>query len=325
MKTLYIIGNGFDLKHCLKTKYSHFKEWLIREYPEYSVDFDGLLECKMGKDGGWVFDENDLVGAIISVIDCIDASYVDKENPVEWNTLEKYVGVEYAHMIFDHHSFFLDDVDCNNTDDSNDKERIRATYNNEDISNDLRIAYTQLKNIFELWVREYLANLSFDNITKIETPNFGDSVFLNFNYTHTLEEVYGIDRKNICYIHGCARDYSTEIFFGHGREDEGVGISENYLGVQYSFQLLANDMEKDTKKVLGNNIDFFRKLKTVEEIYSYGFSFSDVDMEYITVIGRLVDLGKVVWYLNKYDAENNPDYKDRIAELGFKVEETNIW
>ena len=28
MKHLYIIGNGFDLHHEMKTSYPHFREWL---------------------------------------------------------------------------------------------------------------------------------------------------------------------------------------------------------------------------------------------------------------------------------------------------------
>lgn len=29
-----------------------------------------------------------------------------------------------------------------------------------------------------------------------------DALFINFNYTETLESIYGISRHQICYIHG---------------------------------------------------------------------------------------------------------------------------
>ena len=33
MDKLYIIGNGFDLNHELKTRYTDFKEWLKNKKP----------------------------------------------------------------------------------------------------------------------------------------------------------------------------------------------------------------------------------------------------------------------------------------------------
>lgn len=42
-----------------------------------------------------------------------------------------------------------------------------------------------------------------------------DSVFLNFNYTDTLEKTYEINRRNILYIHGKAKE-DGRLIVGHG-------------------------------------------------------------------------------------------------------------
>ena len=42
MNRLYIIGNGFDLAHGLKTSYWNFREFLFREYPNFLESFESF-------------------------------------------------------------------------------------------------------------------------------------------------------------------------------------------------------------------------------------------------------------------------------------------
>ena len=62
------------------------------------------------------------------------------------------------------------------------------------------------------------------------------------------------------------------------------------------------------------NNAFFQKLENenITEIYSYGFSFSDVDMIYIKKICSDVDTDNVIWYLNDYGLDDTK--KSRIEE-----------
>lgn len=52
-------------------------------------------------------------------------------------------------------------------------------------------------------------------------------------------------------------------------------------------------VKKDTEHAMERHSVFFSKLSDVKEIYSYGFSFSEVDMVYIDRISRIVDPSKV--------------------------------
>lgn len=40
MKTHYLIGNGFDLHHGIKTQYSEFRHFLETHYEKFLTDFE---------------------------------------------------------------------------------------------------------------------------------------------------------------------------------------------------------------------------------------------------------------------------------------------
>ena len=44
MKTLFIIGNGFDCYgHNMNTRYIDFRKFLVSRYPEHNKEFGGIL------------------------------------------------------------------------------------------------------------------------------------------------------------------------------------------------------------------------------------------------------------------------------------------
>src|SRR5690606_39278694 len=76
----------------------------------------------------------------------------------------------------------------------------------------------------------------FCHVTGVQTcalPIYLDpkALFLNFNYTDTLTELYGISRDRILYIHNNVNDQFGDLIFGHGQEQEdepeGDEIDEN--------------------------------------------------------------------------------------------------
>ena len=56
-------------------------------------------------------------------------------------------------------------------------------------------------------------------------------------------------------------------------------------------------------------------------IYSYGFSFSDVDRIYLENIFRNIDTTNTVFYLNDFDnLEAREEFTDKIYKSGFQGE-----
>ncbi|TPR55438.1 AbiH family protein [Enterococcus sp. OL5] len=66
MRTLYIIGNGFDLGHGLKTSYIDFSEWVKKYYRDIfekinlMIKENNVLEYTGEHDIGWFDFENSL-------------------------------------------------------------------------------------------------------------------------------------------------------------------------------------------------------------------------------------------------------------------------
>ncbi|WP_375104117.1 AbiH family protein [Paenibacillus sp. RS8] len=69
MNSLFIIGNGFDLAHGMKTSYEDFHEYLKENYPATKVSFGGYVpKSTTMPDGGESYDDDEVVGLLFEVI-----------------------------------------------------------------------------------------------------------------------------------------------------------------------------------------------------------------------------------------------------------------
>ena len=135
--------------------------------------------------------------------------------------------------------------------------------------------------------------------------------FFNFNYTKTLERVYGVSESNICHIHGDA-DSKDDLIVGHGREVFDTDVTNKT-------STASNINKKPVKQCIVNHWLFFEKLKGVKNIYSHGFSFGDVDMPYISTICENVgDTSRITWNLNDFNPHEHKEFKRKIRASGFK-------
>lgn len=315
MQSLYIIGNGFDCYgHNMPTQYADFRQYLISRFPDYQRNYGGTLEFSVQNDGSEVYDMNEVVGAIIRTID-------DCSKP-GWGNLEECLGEDFVYAIAYENEWAFEEPQF---DDDDDNSIFHSVYGNEDISNSIVGAYEMLMELFADWVHNKLGGIDYHGVKKLrKRPSFKHSLFLNFNYTRTLEQVYGIKSSDICHIHGDVYARTEDIYFGHGNDEEFEDFGE-YIGITEAFSNLKRSLRKNTTKALKNSEDFFKRLSKVNKIYSYGFSFSDVDMPYIETIAKMVVPGKTRWYLNEYDMENNKNYIETIEKFGFKLRKCKRW
>jgi hypothetical protein len=314
VKKLFIIGNGFDCYgHAMKTQYVDFKGYLEKKYPECQKDFNGILEGYQMPDGDIEYDMDKVVGSLIRTLDeCTEP---------DWKNLESCLAND-----------FLDNIRYENEwsfnytlgDDVED-DIFHSVYQNEDLSNSIIGAYECLKELFCMWVHECLANIDFADIKRIfPRPLFGNGVFLNFNYTLTLEKLYNISSDRILHIHGNVYSDIKEILFGHG-DDTPWGDDDAYMGISDAFSRLKIALRKNTDEAIYKHSAFFTQLSEVKKIYSYGFSFSDVDMVYIEQICQNLNPYEVKWCFNRFDWNNNKEYIEKIRNLGFKVRKSLLW
>ena len=97
------------------------------------------------------------------------------------------------------------------------------------------------------------------------------------------------------------------------------------MGISDAYNRLKIDLRKNTSKALSDNYNFFERISGVRKIYSYGFSFSNVDMIYLEEICKHIDPNKVRWYFNRYDWKNNQDSVNKVRNLGFKIRISRRW
>lgn len=180
----------------------------------------------------------------------------------------------------------------------------------------LEDAYNEIREAFQLWVLQ----LSEGNKTRKININIEDSIFMSFNYSGTLENLYGIPNDNILYIHGKAATNDT-LIIGHGvsldelenriKVDEPSNNDDNGDSYDYVVEqakeaaiIGVHNQRKNIDEIINNNQDWFLTLTDVTHIHIYGHSLADVDMPYFKKIISSVKKNEVKFEFSDYRGEN---------------------
>ncbi|MED1471771.1 bacteriophage abortive infection AbiH family protein [Bacillus salipaludis] len=269
MKRLFIIGNGFDLHHGMKTRYWDFKEYL-------SETETGILET---------MEMFNMFGEDL------------------WSNFEANLANIDVQLMFDYYSDSL----VSYTDDNwSDRYHHEFQYL---IEQDTWYMSDGLISQFVKWI------CSIDLPTKMSAgiakcfAEVKDSHYLNFNYTPTLQSLYGIDDEKVLHIHNKVVDESSEIILGHA-----VGKPESNLALVYgdvrtdeayddSIRQYYATTHKSTASVIAKNESFFNSSDKYNEIIIMGHSLSDVDLPYIQQIKTNLCHENTRWYVS-YHSED---------------------
>lgn len=117
--------------------------------------------------------------------------------------------------------------------------------------------------------------------------------FLSFNYTPTLQRLYGVPDPNVLHIHGRSSDPDGDIVLGHGWErmsDEMLRREVNAdtdTRVAGGYQLIDDyfaDTFKPTERLIERHRAQFDGLCDVSEVVVLGHSLADVDAPYFREI-----------------------------------------
>ena len=121
--------------------------------------------------------------------------------------------------------------------------------------------------------------------------NNRNDLFMSFNYTDTLEKVYGI--KDVLHLHGGIPS-CCEIapIMGHGNKyiidsyrrkakEAQEEYVEWYESICTAIADFCESLYKDTDAIINENDDFFSALWDVNQVVCLGLSFGDVDVPYL--------------------------------------------
>lgn len=275
---LFVIGNGFDIMHRLKTTYDHFRAYLTQQ-----------VQCSRN---------TSLSRASAFFIDFFDKHC----RGTNWSDIEG----ELINIVFDIDDFVSQQTKGNHKNIVTDDCLLRMYFEFYNYMCDFL-------ELFDSWIKtieieNVRINLAFRSLAENEA-----SAFLNFNYTPVLEKIYNI--KNICYIHGKIGD---KIVFGHGGNltpsVEYWLMDYIYGGLYRPFMRL----KKEPEKYIMKNKEFFNQTTYWREIYSHGFSFSKVDMPYVFEICQKTDNSSIWYLSDYESTDVREAFKQTIRECGFR-------
>ncbi|MHB9142678.1 MAG: AbiH family protein, partial [Paludibacter sp.] len=181
MKTLYVIGNGFDLYHELPTKYCHFHKFVNENHKKLDLELKRYFKLRIKEDKNLEIDS-------------------DEKNL--WTKFEEDLGT------FNWKIFYDDNCNIDSNDENYNPSLVFSI--EDDIDEQTENLLELIREAFESW----LECIDFDFVQK-KLSLKDDSYFLSFNYTLLLEVFYKIQHENILHIHGNIEDNRGSIIFGH--------------------------------------------------------------------------------------------------------------
>lgn len=288
MKTLYIIGNGFDLYHRMKTSYSDFNLFVRNNNLELDSFFYEYFNLKVNN-SLWADFENDL------------------------NT-------------FKHENFFSDKSEV---DIWNNKFKPSDCYGlYDDIEQQINEYIDLIKKSFCNWIQG--VNIPSKEQEGIELLSFSNnSIFLNFNYTSTLENIYEIPKSNILYIHNNVEANDYDLIFGHNKivedkeEVDKDGNSNRTLltDAENASVFLLHSFLKNTNRIINEHENYFNSLNNIEDVIILGHSLSEIDMPYFNHIANKVS-SRAKWKISYYKKDEKKSFLKKLQ--GMNIDKANI-
>lgn len=301
MKKLFIIGNGFDQAHGLSTSYNDFRQYLISTYYSNSTDdecfcWGNIPELRSGKDVEEFFDDKEVIQFLMYTI---DDTAQDK-----WGDIESALG----RLNFDSAFSELPQV----FDLDGDRNLFKEAYQNEDASYAIMKSFIIILDYFNEWINSIdLSNVHLKpSISALFNPS--NDLFLSFNYRETLEKIYRI--PSVCHIHG---KIDSKLVFGHTYDPlfDNDRFSK-FWGSENNLEKLHSLLRKNTSDALENNISFFNALNDqIDQVYVFGFSFSECDTAYIKEIMKHIN-SNVPCFLHDHDSSQKKRIEKMLAEYG---------
>lgn len=220
---------------------------------------------------------------------------------------------------------FFDDID-DVMDKDGDIDLWKTANVREDLTSTLHSNSRGFSKIFSQWIDKisYPKSISKNKFLKNHCKK--TSIFLNFNYTKTLEDIYGIEPEQFFCIHGTQ---GQEIIIGHGvgnsdRCTDSELVYEYGYGSVYDIGMerlddIHDSLRKPTKQII-KMAPFFKELKEheIDNIFLWGFSFSNVDCNYIREICTILDTRYITWYLNDWKINDVVLFEKILFQSGFK-------
>jgi hypothetical protein len=262
MNKLYLIGNGFDLAHGLKTRYSDFLLWYINK----SIRLFNESKSNIYKDDLMVLDSNGYkiseFESLKTFKECLSKLRISiqPKNILFENILNQSDDQSWVDIEYEYYSILLTlykKIEKHNSTKFEGSDKLIKDVNNcfefikEQLIEYLKTIQSPIKS------KEIESRFN----SELQKKNFDKVLFLVFNYTNTIElylNLLKLKSPQVIYIHGQLGDDKNPIIFGYGDEmDEYYQKLENlnlneFLKNMKAFSYLKTSNYKDLSRFIGD-------------------------------------------------------------------------
>ncbi|PZR29214.1 MAG: hypothetical protein DI535_03820 [Citrobacter freundii] len=316
MKTLYVIGNGFDIYHGLNTRYQIFALYLAEHHHEI---YELLLQY-------------------YPLADLTDPDHTPADYGLWWRFEAALADLDYREVLEDNSDYAASPGTGEWRDSQWHEYQIQMELIINKLTRDLIRAFVGFILSVDYKVAQTNPPLKFDQ----------HSHFLNFNYTETLQRFYGLQDDRITYIHDKAAQVDSPIVLGHGtdpekfrepEEREREGLTEEQLEYwrekksdEWDFSTNAAKEEilgyygrafKNCERIVEEKEDFFSSLEDVEKVVVLGHSLSEVDIKYFQKLKAVVG-ENVQWQVSWYMDADKESHTQALLGLGVPLDRIEL-
>lgn len=293
MTSLYIIGNGFDLHHGIKSHYKmHFSKFVYEVNHELYRTFEEYFSFEEN----WADFENSL-------------KHIDVDNLVESNS---HFAMSYG------------------ADDWSDSRHHDYQYEIERI---VSLLSTELKETFTQWILSLNIPDMFsyqDSLLKLEKNvtyfNFNYTNTLNRLYSIDEENILHIHNKienqnsDLVLGHGWNPSERKSLNDIQNIEDQDTRITQGNDLIDEYFSRTY----KPTKEIIEKNQNFFNGLSSTKYVYILGHGLADVDLPYYQEIIKNINIDDVLWKVSYYTDEELSQFEDTLSRLSVDLSKVSF-
>ncbi|MBD5453748.1 MAG: hypothetical protein HDR30_05455 [Lachnospiraceae bacterium] len=305
-----VLGNGFDLYHGLKTNYIDF----VRFSKE-------LIKSEKGTKGrDWAI-SNSFIKSFIKVA-TENQSWIDCEKEIEvivtmflkilsdssvFDAIPNYIKKQFTSLkSYEYERLRLMNKFCEKVSPQTIifQKRYFKVYQGIDkelIMKTLKKDLNDLINLFKYYLEKNVINQPISRFSK-QIESIDPVYIINFNYTNTYEH-YGINKKDVCYIHGSVQDDNIVL----GIRD----IDEKDIDSIY-FKKFFQRMQKHTDIIQWDRFIENHGLGSkfnIANTFFFGHSLSNTDGDLLKKIYK--NSQKIIIF----HLESQKDYEKKIINL----------
>lgn len=314
MGTLYIIGNGFDSAHGLKTSYWHFRAYLEKYASDFLTQMERLYDIAPHEKTDGRYKENRQIQKLIK----------DDIGEKLWKDFEYLLGEADEAEMLAYSETTVADMDMESG-SVGIKDTLDAYWEEQ---------YAFIRKLNEYvyrWIRQIRLNKAVPQKTCF--LNNTTDYFFTFNYTNVLECIYHIPVDHILHIHGGLMPYCDEApILGHGNrgkieaytkraKEAGNAFLEGEESINLAIANYYKRTWKDTNRSMFLHSEFFQKLNGIDRVEIIGQSYGRVDLPYLEYIKKSVS-ENAHWIFYFHASESEAAAREAVQRL--KLAKKNV-